>query len=143
MSQHFNLQIPGAQSDDGQIEVTAPYDGTLIATVTAADADAVELALSTADRLYQDQDLWLKPAKRMEILEKTASIMSERAEELAVEAALEGGKPLIDSRAEVARAIDGVRNCIEVLRTQACQELQMNINRASEGKLAVTRHENI
>ena len=33
MSQHFNLQIPGAQSDDGQIEVTAPYDGTLIATV--------------------------------------------------------------------------------------------------------------
>ena len=50
----------------------------------------------------------------MEILEKTASIMSERAEELAVEAAREGGKPLIDSRAEVARAIDGVRNCIEV-----------------------------
>ena len=42
MSQHFNLQIPGAQSDDGQIEVTAPYDGTLIATVTAADADAVD-----------------------------------------------------------------------------------------------------
>ena len=101
MSQHFNLQIPGVQSDDGQIEVTAPYDGTLIATVTAADADAVELALSTADRLYRDRDLWLKPAKRMEILEKTAFIMSERAEELAFEAAREGGKPLIDSRAEI------------------------------------------
>ena len=74
MSQHFNLQIPGAQSDDGQIEVTAPYDGTLISTANAADANAVELALSTADRLYRDRDLWLKPAKRMEILEKTASI---------------------------------------------------------------------
>ena len=143
MSQHFNLQIPGAQSDDGQIEVTAPYDGTLIATVTAADADAVELALSTADRLYRDRDLWLKPAKRMEILEKTASIMSERAEELAVEAAREGGKPLIDSRVEVARAIDGVRNCIEVLRTQAGQEIPMNLNPASESKFAVTRHEPI
>ena len=57
MSQHFNLQIPGAQSDDGQIEVTAPYDGTLIATVTTADADAVELALSTADGLYRDLSL--------------------------------------------------------------------------------------
>ena len=143
MSQHFKLQIPKAQSDDGQIEVTAPFDGTLIATVTAADADAVELALSTANRLYRDRDLWLKPANRTEILEKTASIMTDRAEELAVEAAREGGKPLIDSRVEVARAIDGVRNCIEVLRTQAGEEIPMNLNPASEAKLAVTRHEPI
>ena len=36
--------------------------------------------------------------------------MEERAEELALEAAREGGKPLMDSRVEVGRAIDGIRS---------------------------------
>ena len=45
--------------------------------------------------------------------------MEERAEDLALEAAREGGKPLIDSRVEVARAIDGVLNCAELLRSEA------------------------
>ena len=59
--------------------------------------------------LFRDRDAWLSPGRRTEILERAATIMHERAETLAVEAAREGGKPLIDSLVEVARAIDGVK----------------------------------
>ena len=69
--------------------------------------------------------------------------MTDRAEELAVEAAREGGKPLTDSRVEVARAIDGVKSCIEFLRTESGREIPMSLNVASEGRLAFTRREPI
>ena len=61
----------------------------------------------------------------------------------AVEAAREGGKPLIDSRVEVARAIDGVLNCAEALRSQAGHMIPMDVNGASANRIAFTRHEPI
>ncbi|MGD0383360.1 MAG: aldehyde dehydrogenase family protein, partial [Thermoguttaceae bacterium] len=64
-------------------------------------------------------------------------------DELALEAAREGGKPLVDSRVEADRAIDGMKLCIQHLRTQAGGEIPMNLNAASAGRLAFTRHEPI
>ncbi|MEE8348717.1 MAG: aldehyde dehydrogenase family protein [Acidobacteriota bacterium] len=143
MTAHFSMLVPGATSDDGDLEVTAPYDGAVIATVRAADGPAVDRALANADGLFKDRSQWLKPGQRMAILSRTADIMTERADELAVEAAREGGKPLPDSIVEVTRAIDGVRNCIEFLRTRGGEEIPMNLNAASEGRVAFTRHEPI
>ena len=59
--------------------------------------------------------------------------MEREAEGLAVLAAREGGKPLVDSRVEVARAIDGVRNCCELLRSEGGDVVPMNVNAASAG----------
>ncbi|MCH7677778.1 aldehyde dehydrogenase family protein [candidate division KSB1 bacterium] len=135
--------IPGATTNDGELEVFAPFDRSLIATAAAADSKAVEKALATASRLFRDRGAWLKPCQRIAILDKAAAIMTERADELAVEAAREGGKPLIDSKVEVTRAIDGVKNCIEVLRTEGGQEIPMNLNPASAGRVAFTRKQPI
>ncbi|TDI93216.1 MAG: aldehyde dehydrogenase family protein [Caldithrix sp.] len=135
--------IPGATTNDGELEVFAPFDRSLIATAAAADSKAVEKALETASRLFRDRSAWLKPCQRIAILDKAAAIMTERADELAVEAAREGGKPLIDSKVEVTRAIDGVKNCIEVLRTEGGQEIPMNLNPASAGRVAFTRKQPI
>ena len=143
MPQDFPLMIPGATTNDGELEVFAPFDHALIATAAAADSKAVEKALDTASRLFRDRDTWLKPYQRIEILDKAAAIMTDRADELAVEAAREGGKPLIDSKVEVARAIDGVKNCIEVLRTEGGKEIPMNLNPASTGRVAFTRKQPI
>ena len=143
MTAHFPMLIPGATSDDGELEVRAPYDGSMIATVTAADSAAVDQALANASGLFKDRRQWLQPSQRIEILSKTADIMAERAEELSVESAREGGKPLPDSKVEVTRAIDGVKSCIEFLRTQGGKEIPMNLNAASEGRVAFTRHEPI
>lgn len=135
--------IPGADSSAGKIEITAPFDGQVIAEAEAADSAAVEKALQTANELYTGRDRWLSPTVRIGILENTIEIMKDRIEELAVETAREGGKPLIDSRIEVIRAIDSVRVCIETLRTQSGTEIPMNINAASSNRLAVTRFEPI
>ena len=67
--------------------------------------------------------------------------MQERREDLALGAAREGGKPLVDSLVEVDRAIDSVRLCVECLRTQSGREIPMGLNAASAGRLAFTRHE--
>ena len=69
--------------------------------------------------------------------------MSSRAEELAIEAAREGGKPLLDSRVEVGRAIDGIKLCIEGVRAQHGSEIPMNVTRAAANRIAFTRHEPI
>ncbi len=134
--------VPGATADR-KIEVVAPYDCALIATVDTGGSDAVETALKTADALFRDKNNWLTAEQRVEVLDKTADIMQQRFDELAVEAAREGGKPLVDSKVEVARAIGGIKNCIEVLRTEHGEEIPMQKNTASMNRLAFTTHEPI
>jgi acyl-CoA reductase-like NAD-dependent aldehyde dehydrogenase len=125
------------------IEVRAPYDGQLIETVETVGADAVEAAVEAAYRLFRDRSAWLSPATRVRVLQETARRMAEQAEELAVGAAQEGGKPLVDSRVEVARAIDGVLNSAELLRSEAGHVVPMRLNEASRNRIAYTRHEPI
>ncbi|OED34128.1 aldehyde dehydrogenase [Chromatiales bacterium (ex Bugula neritina AB1)] len=143
MNEEFPLLVPGATVTGDQLTVTAPWDQTLIAEVPVADAQVVEQAMANAQRLFKNRDLWLSAGKRIEVLEKAAAIMQERFELLALEAAREGGKPLIDSRVEVARAIDGVKNCVECLRADSGREIPMGLNAASEHRLAFTRKEPI
>lgn len=142
MTAHFPLMVPGASATDTH-DVHAPFDGSLIATVDVAGASAVETALATAHALYTNRDKWLSAPQRIEILERTAAIMQERAEELAIESAREGGKPLVDSQVEVARAIDGVRNCIDCIKENHGTEIPMGINAASMGRMAMTHREPI
>ena len=137
------LMIPGAKPEGQNLVVSAPFDGSAIAEVETGRGEAVKLALETAHHLFRKKNTWLSMPQRIEILEKTARIMQNESESLALQAAREGGKPLIDSRVEVVRAIDGVKECIEFLRTQSGEEVPMRLNAASAHRLAVTRHEPI
>ncbi len=143
MTTHYALMIDGVSTSARTHTVTAPYDDSVIATMDTADSDAIETALQTADALFKDKKNWLSVPTRIAILQKTAQIMFEQAEHLALEAAREGGKPLIDSRVEVTRAIDGIHNCIDCMRNDSGREIPMGINAASQGHLAFTRKEPI
>ena len=138
MIEHFPLMIPGTSEKGDLLKVYAPYDQTLIATVDTANANAVEHALQTADSLHRQGHV-LPVSRRIDILEKTVAIMQQCHEKLAIEAAREGGKPLLDSRAEVSRATDGVKICIETLRTDAGHVVPMGLNAASSGRVAFTQ----
>ncbi len=142
MVDSFPLLVPGAISER-ETMVWAPYDGAEIASVAVSGLEVVDKALETADRLFRNRDGWLSAEKRIDVLEKAAEIMGDRFETLAVEAAREGGKPLPDSRVEVARAIDGVKLCVETLRTQHGTEIPMGLNASSMNRLAMTTHEPI
>ena len=139
----YGLMVPDAQSVSPDYTVEAPFDRSAIATVATADAATIERALSAAHALFRNRDAWLPLAKRIEILEGAASLMKARAEPLAIEAAREGGKPLIDSRVEVARAIDSLRLCVETLRGDQGEVIPMRVNAASANRLAFTQVEPI
>ncbi|MGA2031350.1 MAG: aldehyde dehydrogenase family protein [Thermoguttaceae bacterium] len=143
MTEHFSLMVPGAEPAAQQAEVRAPFSGELIATVDQVDRAGAERALARAHALFANRDAWLSPARRIEILRATASAMRQCREELALEAAREGGKPLVDSLVEADRAVDSMQLCVDHLRTQSGSEIPMDRNAASAGRLAFTRHEPI
>jgi acyl-CoA reductase-like NAD-dependent aldehyde dehydrogenase len=142
MSARFPLLIPGARPG-ATLDVVAPFDRSPIAVVEIADAAAAEVALATAHSLFRDRQRWLPAEKRIEVLRRAAELVAARREELALGAAQEGGKPLTDSLVEVDRAVDGLRCCIEALRTGHGREIPMRLNPASANRLAMTTLEPI
>jgi acyl-CoA reductase-like NAD-dependent aldehyde dehydrogenase len=143
MPSNYSSMTVGVHSSAGTEEVLAAYDRSPIAVIETSDETEVEQALATAYSLYRDRSKWLPVSRRIEILEKTVVLMQQCEEELALNAATEGGKPLIDSRVEVSRAIDSIRICIECLRHDGGDTIPMGINAASKGKLAFTTSEPI
>lgn len=139
----YALMLHKASASKDIIDVLAPYDGALIAEIETADANHIDDALETAYSLYQNKKSWLPLHQRIEILQKTAQLMLEQQEFLALEAAREGGKPLIDSKVEVARAIDGVHLCIETLKAHQGEIIPMGMSAASANRIAFTQKEPI
>ncbi|RMD60201.1 MAG: aldehyde dehydrogenase family protein, partial [Planctomycetota bacterium] len=123
------------------IAVTNPWSGETLARVATVNAAGVEAALRHAAHLHADRGGWLPKRERIAILTRAAAIMEERAEMLARVASAEGGKPLIDSRIETARAIDSLRLCIHALRENDAAPPGMDVNAASAGRLAWIRRE--
>lgn len=127
----------------GRHLVTSPWDFSEIGSVPQIDSDGAEQALKNADAIFKDKSKWLQPEQRINILDKVAEIMSSQINDLCRLAAAEGGKPFMDSKVEVIRAIDGVKNAIECIRNDSGREIPMNLNAASTGRLAFTRKEPI
>jgi len=103
----------------------------------------VENALETAHNLFLDQSKWIPAYERIAILQRTAAIMQNRIEELTKTAALEGGKPLVDSRVEVLRAINGVQIAAEYIGQLKGEQIPMGLTKASGHRVAFTSREPI
>ena len=139
----FSQQIPGAAVTKQYATVTSPFDEREVGCVEVSSEAGVEQALANAYVLFKDRKQWLPAEQRIGILEKTAELMQARFDELVQVALSEGGKPLQDSRVEVTRAIEGIRNCVDCMRTESGKEIPMGINAASANRLAFTTHEPI
>lgn len=126
-----------------ELEVVNPFDLKPIGSVKLTDWDIVDKYLEIAHGLFRNRKSWLPSYKRIEILKKTAKTMAERFDALAFGIADEGGKPLIDARVEVTRAIDGVELCIKELSHMAGKEIPMDLTEAGAGRTAFTTREPI
>jgi len=123
--------------------VTAPYDGADLALIETGGAAHVEQALQTAHALYLDRANWLSLHERVAILERLAGRMLADYDELVTATTAEGGKPLTDTQIEVTRAIDGVRICIETIRSEQGEVVPMGGTAASQNRVAFTSREPI
>ena len=139
---HYTIQVPGAQSC-GVLDVSSPFNAERVASIETIDKKGAEQALQNAFQAFSKRNNWLPADKRIAILERTAQLMRERFDSLVQIAVLEGGKPLIDTRIEVERAIDGVRVCIDCIRNEHGQAIPMQLNPASSQRFAITHKEPI
>ncbi|PIQ97790.1 MAG: aldehyde dehydrogenase [Nitrospinae bacterium CG11_big_fil_rev_8_21_14_0_20_56_8] len=123
------------------LKILSPYDGHLIREMEMHGVGEIEDALATAHQLAQHRDRGIPTPRRIEILEKTAALVEERREDFARQAAEEGGKPLIDSRVELGRAVQGIREAARSVGQVAGREIPMNLNPASAHRMAFTFRE--
>jgi succinate-semialdehyde dehydrogenase/glutarate-semialdehyde dehydrogenase len=106
MSEH--LLIGGEwrpASGGGTLEVEDPATGEAFATVADATVEDAQAALSAAVDAQAD---WAKtaPKDRSEILRRAYDLIMERVDDLALLMTREMGKPVAESKAEVAYAAD-------------------------------------
>ena len=124
-----------------KLKVRSPYDGHLIKEVDLDDETRIEQALTTAEELEQKKPLPIP--ERISILNKTADLVEAKAEEFARQSAEEGGKPLIDSRIELTRAVQGIREAANSIGQLTGHEIPMNLTPSSMNRMAFTTREPI
>lgn len=125
------------------LTVINPFDLSPVDTIAENTAEDVERALATAHGLFRDRSAWLPVHARLAVLERTVTLMEQRAHQLGETAIREGGKPLVDTNAEIARAIDSVKATIAALRTDAGEVVPMDLTPATGHRMAFTQHEPI
>lgn len=126
-----------------KLEVVQAFDRSPIEAVASDDAGALETKLEKAAHAFRARSGWPKAHERMAILRKAATLLDARRDDFATLIAREGGKPLADAVIEVTRAIDGLGNAADELRTFAGREIPMGLTAASEGRWAFTTKEPI
>jgi succinate-semialdehyde dehydrogenase/glutarate-semialdehyde dehydrogenase len=92
---------------NAEIEVLNPATEEIIDTVPAGSPEDIELAVETAKRAFAQ---WSRTdvEKRAAVLGKAASLIEERAGELAALLTAEQGKPVAEARGEVTHLAHGV-----------------------------------
>ena len=125
------------------IEVTSPFDGKVVGTVKFSIFEEVEASIDLASKTFLDTANWLPRYRRVEILENVMKIMSSQVEELTILCASEGGKPYIDSKVEILRAINGIKIAIEHLSVYEGKEIAMGHTSTSANRMAYTFKEPI
>src|SRR5687768_14340867 len=95
-------------SDGGTFDVHDPATGAVLATLASATSEDAIAALDAADAV---QAAWARsaPRERAEVLRRAFELVTERAEDFALLMTLEMGKPLAESRGEVAYGAEFLR----------------------------------
>lgn len=135
--------MPDLSRTAKKLPVRNPFTRETIGEVDTHDWSFADAWLDKAVALHRDRASWPATYERIAILERAAAIMRQRSESLALLIAKEGGKPLIDARVEVERAIDGVGLAARELLHPGGREIPMDLTKAGAGRMAFTLREPI
>jgi succinate-semialdehyde dehydrogenase/glutarate-semialdehyde dehydrogenase len=122
-------------SGGGTLPVEDPSTQETIAEVADATVEDAQAALASAS---EHQTEWARtaPRERAEILRRAYELMNERVEDLALLMTLEMGKPVAESRAEIAYAADFLNwFCGEALRIGG----RYSVNDKGTGRMLVMK----
>ncbi len=127
-----------------ELVIKSPYDRSVVGSVVKVSKEDANKLLQNAYILSRDKSKHLFPHERIAILEKLVLLLKEDENTFAMLIAKEGGKPLIDAKVEVSRAIDGIKLAIrEMMHVIKGEEIPMGYSKSSENRLAFTVREPI
>lgn len=116
------------------IEVTDPYDGSVIDTVPGGTADDIAAAIDAAEKGYAiNRDLPVH--RRISVLRRAADIVESKAEEFARTIAMEGSKTIREARKEVARAVQTMLISAEEARRLTGETIPFDSMPGSENRV--------
>lgn len=118
------------------LEVTDKYTGKVVTHVAMAGAQAIDQAIAQAVNA-QEAMRNLPAYHRQEILNHCVRRFQERFDELAMTLCIEAGKPIKDSRGEVARLIDTFRIAAEESVRITGEVLPLDISARAKGYLGM------
>lgn len=125
------------QDRDARIDVTNPFDNSVIDTVPRASANDVDAALTTL--VAGAQTMRKVPAyDRFQILRKTAELMLAHAADLATTISSEEGKVLAEARMEATRAADIMELSAEEARRLEGEVVPLDAAPGAGNKLGFT-----
>lgn len=121
-----------------KLKIKAAYDNKTIHEIEITSSSEVESALEIAFQTHQDIDARLPKYQIIVILQKLIHLMTAQKETIITIAAKEGGKPWIDTKIEVDRAIQGIHIAINEIETLSGTQIPMGHTKSSENRLAFT-----
>ena len=125
------------------LKVFSPYNQELIKEIPLNTVEDVERALHKTTAVFNDKQNWMPAFQRVAILERVVEIMTSREDYLADLATKEGGKPLMDSKVEVLRAINGVKIAAQTINQLHGEEIPMGLTPSSTNRISFTTKEPI
>jgi acyl-CoA reductase-like NAD-dependent aldehyde dehydrogenase len=135
-AQERKLLLDGEWIETGEWhEVRSPYSGETVARVPQAGAEHARRAVDAAAKAMKEP---LPAHRRAEILDRVASLLRDRQDEVARTICAEAGKPLKAARVEAERAVSTFTMAAVEARRLAGEVVPMDASPAGVGKLAYT-----
>ncbi|HSW28582.1 MAG TPA: aldehyde dehydrogenase family protein [Longimicrobiales bacterium] len=134
----MRMYIGGEWIDAGErMDVTSPFDGSVVDVVPRAGAAEVERALASASRGAPVMAA-LPAHERYRILDQAARLMEARLEELARTITLEEGKAIAEARVEVQRSFQTLTLSAEEAKRLYGETLPLDAAPGGAGKIGFT-----
>ncbi len=121
------------ESPNTDLSVIDKYTGTVATRVALANPDDIHRAIDRAVAAARPFAA-MPPYERQAVLHHCVARFTERAEQLALALCIEAGKPIKDSRGEVARLIDTFRIAAEESVRIAGEVQNLEISERSRGR---------
>src|SRR6476646_1445012 len=118
-----------------EIEVRSPYSGEVVGRAPKSGAADARQAVDAASRALESP---LPAHERAAILDRVASLLRERREDMARTICAEAGKPIKTARVEASRAVSTYTFAAVEARKLAGDVVPMEASEAGAGKVAFT-----
>jgi len=121
------------------IEVINPFNQQVLATVYSSSPEDVEEAVTVAHEVFEQTMRQMPAHERSKILRLAASLLEKRSEEFAKVISEEAGKPIVEARGEVFRAIQVLQFSSEAAKNLNGEQIVMDSAIGGENQIGFSK----